>query len=190
MLSLTFPAKILAILLVIYLLLIFIPHETASLRHSCGTRDDPNSDPSYSAQIAPRNVLYRLMGVLFILMVILIAPSELGKYTAERLSQGDLDSFELHIYSNGNNTSTLNKTFILITQSNNFYYLIEKQNTVPESIKLYAIPENQIKTMVMEYHQASNNIYLELMTNYFRGLSYRLNEIVKRRMPALICIFQ
>jgi hypothetical protein len=97
---------------------------------------------------------YMIIAVILFCLVIILPPS-LGLYSADCLIKGNSDNFEVQLSLKDKNISIPNNTFILVSQSNGNYYLVEKMDQMPELVKLYVIPESNIKMISIIYHPNS-----------------------------------
>lgn len=91
--------------------------------------------------------------VLFIgtlLLICIALPPMLGTDMAENLIKGDAQSFEVKLNLIDKNIDLSNKTFILVTHSDSKYYLIEKNESMPQNVKIYIIPDDQIKVVTVK----------------------------------------
>ncbi len=88
--------------------------------------------------------------IIVFLVVSTTVPTLLGRISAENLIKGGKDSFEVKLDMKNENSDLLNRTLILVTHSNYKYYLVEKNESVPKKVKLFIIPDDQIKMIVVE----------------------------------------
>lgn len=82
-------------------------------------------------------------------------PQSLGTHAADRLIRGDSANWEAQLHVKDKNISIPNSTLILIVQCNGNYYLAQKSNPVPEVIKLFVIPEDEISMITLIHNPQS-----------------------------------
>lgn len=95
-----------------------------------------------------------IMCLMTLILVVLInVPSFYGGIDAYRLINGDAGAFEVGLLAK--NLSISNNTFILISQSNGNYYLIEKNSSKNKTPILYVIPEKEVNMITIKYKPES-----------------------------------
>jgi hypothetical protein len=60
----------------------------------------------------------------------------------------------------------IDKTLILVVHGNNKYYLIEKNESIPKEVKLYIIPDDQIKTITIKAIKRETTSMFEYYKNW------------------------
>jgi hypothetical protein len=95
---------------------------------------------------------------ILILIFTLALPYYLGINSAENLIKGSESNQEIRVEFK-EKTDLSNKTFILITQSNNNYYLVERNQSAPKTEELHIIPNDQIKRISIKNNEKEKNTY-------------------------------
>ena len=111
---------------------------------------------------------YSLILIVMILFSFISFPALLGNDAANKLIKGSLNNFEVQIHMKNQSINIPNSTFILVSQSNGNYYLVEKRNPVPEVVKLYVIPQSEISMITTVFHLGRNDTVAEAFTNLFK----------------------
>ena len=107
-----------------------------------------------------------IITILIFIFFVVAPPSIFGEIAAQSLIKGESDNFQVRLDLKDKNTSIPNNTFILVSQNNGNYYLIEKNNLPAKSTKLYVIPEKKIKSILMEHNlNSSNNTLFKVISD-------------------------
>lgn len=87
----------------------------------------------------------KLTYLIALILALYIIAGFIGNHDAENLIQGQDNTLEVQLsLKDKADTQFQNKTFIFVMQLDNSYYIIEKNETIPEYPKLYIIPTDQV----------------------------------------------
>lgn len=126
----------------------------------------------------------RLILASFLILVISTSMTsisdQLGDQQAQNLIRGD--GYEINFTLKNENIGISKSTFMLAAQSDNKYYLVEKNNTIPISAKLFIIPMNETKILTLKRQtKLSNTSVGRIIISYTGIISKDLQNDIKRR---------
>ena len=107
-----------------------------------------------------------ILAIFLLLVVSTTIPPNLGRSAAENLIRGEEGSFEAKLDLKNGNPDLLSRTLILVIHSNNKYYLVEKNESIPKEVKLYIIPDDQIKMATIEAVGGESRSVYEIYKNW------------------------
>lgn len=90
------------------------------------------------------------INIFIISIIILNYIPILGNNSAENLIKGSDGNLEIKLELKDNESSLPNGTLILVTHSNNKYFLVEKNESNLGKTNLYIIPDDQIKMVLVK----------------------------------------
>jgi len=103
--------------------------------------------------IVTLNILKRaeLLGFILILMIFILAAALLGSYHAKKLGEGTLsDVIGIEFKTKRTFTEIDNKKLILILHNEGKYFVVEKQNPLPEYPNVFILPDEQVEFAIMK----------------------------------------
>jgi hypothetical protein len=73
-----------------------------------------------------------------------------GAISAENLIKGEGGGFEVKVDLVDENSDLINKSLILVIHTGGEYYLTGKNESLPDEIELYIVPDDQVKKIVIK----------------------------------------
>ena len=130
---------------------------------------------AYENKVADRTG-FIFLNIFLIYLIIFVYIPILGTNSAENLIEGTDGSLEIELDLNYNNYSLPNGTLILVTHSNNKYFLIEQNKSHLENENLYIIPDDQIKMVTVKPVKKEQKNSYDLKQKYYNFIEWIKNN--------------
>jgi hypothetical protein len=120
--------------------------------------------PDYYKSLKQRKIGINF--IIFIFIILTMITPYFGIISAENLIRGNEGSLNIKLELKDENPELLNHTLILVIHSNDKYYLVEKNESVPRDVTLYIIPDDQIKMITVKPVEKEQRMFYEFYKDW------------------------